>query len=139
MTSASWAAANQRQRLIAAVLADVAATGDADAVHRHPVAETLGDLDTLLLAVHALWSTAVLARADDVLERDPPDPADALAAQLRELDTARPGIRLLLDGHAERPLLAAAQRRLRSRIRTDLGVDLVELPPAPRRKWLRAG
>jgi len=126
--SATYDATRRRYRLITAVLDDVAATGDPSVVHRHPVAETLGDLDTLLLAVHARWSTAVLARADDVLESVPDDPVRALASALHELDAALPGARLLLDGHAERPVVAAAQDRLRRRIRADLDLDLAELP-----------
>jgi hypothetical protein len=126
--SASWDEMRRRSALIAAVLADVAAIGDPSVVHRHPVAETHGDLDTLLLAVHARWSTAVLARADDVLESEPADPARALASALHELDAAQPGVRMLLDGHADRPAVMAAEERLRSLVRADLGVDLADLP-----------
>jgi len=129
--SATWDETRRRSRLITAVLDDVAVSGEADAVHRHPVVETFGDLDTLLLAVHTRWSTAVLARADDVLESDPIDPARALAAALHELDAALPGARLLLDGHAARPAVEAAEERLRTRIRADLDVDLADLPPVP--------
>ena len=132
----------RRSRLISEVLHDVAATGDPSVVHRHPVAETHGDLDTLLLAVHSRWSTAVLARADDVLEADPPDSARALAAALHELDAAQPGVRMLIDGHAARPAVAAAEARLHGRIRADLDVDLADLPTPGRCRgfgsWLRS-
>jgi hypothetical protein len=130
MMSAGWDELRDRNRLITAVLHDVATTGDPSAVRRHPVVETHGDLDTLLLAVHTRWSTAVLARADDVLEADPADPARALAAELQELDAALPGLRLLIDGHAARPAVMAAEERLRERVRADLGVDLTDLPAA---------
>jgi hypothetical protein len=144
--SASWDETHRRYRLVTAVLKDVAATGDPTVVRRHPDATaTLGDLDALLLAVHARWSTAVLTRVDDVLESDPADPAVALAVALCELDAALPGARLLLDGHATRPALRAAQARLRSRIHDDLDVDLADLPSvsAPARcpvfgSWLRS-
>ncbi len=129
--SASWDDTRRRYRVMTAVLDDVAATGDPAVVHRHHVEEAFDDLDALLLAVHARWSTAVLARADDVLESDPVDPAQALAAALHELDTALPGARLLIEGHAVRPSIRSVAERLRRQIRADLDVDLADLPPVP--------
>jgi hypothetical protein len=129
--SASWDDTRRRYRVMTAVLDDVAATGDPAVVHRHRIEEAFEDLDALLLAVHARWSTAVLARADDVLESDPVDPAQALAAALHELDTALPGARLLIEGHAVRPSVRSAAERLRRRIRADLDVDLADLPSVP--------
>lgn len=130
--SANWDEVRRRQRLLTAALDDVATCGDPGALDRHPIGETFGNLDGFLLAVHARWATAVLARVDAVLEADPVDPARALGAHLRELAGPFAGTRLLLEAHADRPQLAAAVEQLRSRVLVDLGVDVDELAPPGR-------
>ncbi len=131
--SVEWDRTRLRQRVLRAAVDDVASSGDPAAIHRHPIVATFGDLDSFLLAVHARWATAVLTRADAVLEDDPADPATALAQQL---EAPFAGTRLLLDAHATSPPLVAARAQLRSRVLADLGVDLADLPApvGPRRR-----
>ena len=121
----------RRHRLLTDVLADIATSGDPTITRIDEVVAEFGDLDGLLLAAQHRWYTAVFARLDAILEDTPEHPAQAVAQLWTDLAADRPGLRMLLDTHAERPALAAADRHHRAVVLRDLGVDLAALPVPP--------
>jgi hypothetical protein len=125
--SEPWERIHRRQRVLTAVLAEVARSGRPVISRPDEVTAEFGDVDGFLLALHARWATAVHAHLDAVLE-DPPDDVPTAVAQLwRALATRHAPLRALLDASSTRPAVRAADERLRRSLLRDLGVDL----PAP--------
>lgn len=123
-------AARERNRLVSAVLDDVAKTRS-PAVRQDLITQ-FGELDELLLAVHHRWWTTFEAHLDELLEQPPANPAAALAELWHGLGIRLEGARALLDAHADRPSLAAAEQRRRRGTSTALGLPLAALPGARR-------
>jgi hypothetical protein len=87
----------------------------ADGAHSRVLADALrefGGERELVLAVQQRWQVTLLARLDQVIERDPDDLHGAVVAAVGELSRALPGFAVLLSRHADDPVLAAAWRRL---------------------------
>jgi hypothetical protein len=126
-------AMSSKFRRVADVLDGVARTGRPDGARLDAVAAEFGGLDAFLLALHHRWWTAVYAHLDALLE-DPPADFEAGVARLwADMAARQPGLRVLLDAHAARPALAAAERGQRERLRADLGVELPAAAVAPAR------
>jgi hypothetical protein len=131
---------SDRDRLLAAVLDDVKRTERPDITHLDGVAAEFGGVDGLLLAVQHRWWTAVDAHLDALLEDPPEDPARAVGDLWRSLARHHSAARMLLDAHADRPALFAAEHEHRRGLMRAVGVDLTALPgPARRVAAPRAG
>ena len=141
MSESSWADYRHRAALVrqAATLADRRRDGLIPWAEVRGAAEVFPDADDLLLALHARWATALLARLDEVFEQTAEDPRTAVVTVLRDLAWDMPGTAASLDAHADNERLCAARDKLVALVSRAAGSDvsaelgcLADLPrPAP--------
>lgn len=65
--------------------------------------------DDLLVALHDLWTRRLLARVDMELETHPGPPAECVAIAWHAAARTLPGVRRVLDAHADNPVLAPSE------------------------------
>ncbi len=124
VTALETDAMSTKFRLVTEVLAEVVRTGRPEIAPVAEVQAAFGDLEAFLLALHHRWRTAFFARLDALLEDAPDDFEAAVAALWSDPTLGGPGLRPLLDAHADHPALAAADAQERLLVARDLGVDL---------------
>jgi hypothetical protein len=69
-----------------------------------------GNRDELLLALHGVWSRRLNGRIDVALETDDHDLAESIARAWLDTADDLPGVRRVLDEHADAPALRLVQR-----------------------------
>lgn len=125
-------AARERHRLVNAVLDEAATSRNPSSLPSQEVIVQFGGLDEVLLAVHHRWWTAFEAHLDELLEQPPVDSAAAVTDLWWGLGGRLGAARALLDLHAARPRLAAAEQRRRRQAGAALGLsDGVAPDPTP--------
>ncbi len=130
--------ARRRYRLIEAVLDGARRAGRpvVPAELSDEVDAEFGGLDGLLLAVARRWHTAFAAHLDAVLEDSPDDLSTAVVDLWSSQAAVHATSRALLDAHADRPAVVAAEDRQRRDVLATTGVDLAThtptSTPAPR-------
>lgn len=86
------------------------------------------DADELLRALLARWSTTLLARLDDVVERSDGAQCDDVARLLAQLAAEQPGVSAVLAAHLEHPAVAGGWRRVAAQVGLATGLPMqVEL------------
>lgn len=102
----AWDTYHRRAAALRDVVAELDRTGRTDLPWDDDLAAVFRDRDDLLVALHDVWSRRLSGRLDMALElHDIPEAsaAEAWWAVAAEL----PGVRRLLDAHADHPALAA--------------------------------
>lgn len=129
----SWQRVNRRHRLVEAVLAAVAETGEAEvpAAFQAEIEAEFGGFGEFLREVQVRWYRAFDARLDAVLEEGPDDMREALAGLWLDLGDAMPAARHLLDTHIDHPALTSLHDRHQRRLHAATGV--LTDPPSYRR------
>ena len=84
--------------------------------------------DELLNALLGRWSTSLLTRLDDVVERSDGAERDDVARLLAQLAAEQPGTTAVLAAHLEHPAVAAGWRRVTAHVGMATGLPMqVEL------------
>ncbi|MGH3360229.1 MAG: hypothetical protein ACRDO7_15615 [Nocardioidaceae bacterium] len=124
----TWEQVHRRNRVVRDIV-ERAADGQLplSADDREAIEAEFSAFDDFLLQVHALWARAFDARVDSVLECRPLDRTAAVADVCAGLADDLPGVRRVLDEHADAPLLRRAVVRHERLVRDATGVDLAGL------------
>jgi hypothetical protein len=105
-SSPSW----ERVHARTASLREVITTLDAGGPLPDVVAGAFTDRDELLLALQGVWSRRLNGRIDLALETDDHDLAESVARAWNQTADDLPGVRRVLDEHADRPALRHVMR-----------------------------
>jgi hypothetical protein len=115
-----------------AALRDVVATLDAghDLPRDVATAEPFADRDDLLQALHGVWSRRLQGRIDLALEVDERPLDESVAAAWIHTAAELPGVRRVLDEHADQPALRRLERRQLRAIAVAAGLATFDDPIA---------
>lgn len=137
--SGAWERTHRRYDLVHAVLDEIARSGwpIVPTALRAEIDEVFGDFGAFLRDVQRRWYQTFDARLDDLLENPPEDLEGAVRDLWQNLDRDQVAARVLLDGHAAHPALAAIDEHHRRSLLTATGFDQQELRTSAPRSGLR--
>jgi len=101
----SWAAYHRRAAALTTVIEELDRTGATSPSWTAGLAEVFTGPDDLLVALHDRWTRRLQARIDNAAELASDDVAESVADAWRELAAELPGVRRVLDAHADHPAL----------------------------------
>ena len=129
MTS-RWQESSGRMAVVRSVIgyADRSRRGDLPWHEAPRAAEFFDTPDDLLRALQRVWITRLTARLDVVLESGSGDPRADVRSAWQDLAAYSPGLRRILDAHADEPALAAGLRTERRFVAVAAGLATLSDP-----------
>lgn len=111
-TGDAWSNVHARSAALREVIANLDAGGDlpVDPVTDPATASVFADREELLLALHETWSRRLHGRIDVALEVDDHQLEESVARAWLETVADLPGVRRVLDAHADHPALRQPER-----------------------------
>jgi len=103
--SNAWDTFHRRAAAIRAVVEDLDATTATEPRWTHELAEVFDGPDDVLVALHDVWTRRVTARVEMALDLGQDLPAESVENAWFEVAAELPGVRRVLDAHADDELL----------------------------------
>ena len=108
--SNAWDTFHRRAAAIRAVVEDLDATPTTDPRWTDELAEVFDGPEDVLVALHDVWSRRVTARVEMALDLGQDLPAESVENAWFEVATELPGVRRVLDAHAQDEVLQQLDR-----------------------------
>jgi len=100
-----WAAYHRRAQALALVIAELDRTGASEPLWTDELADAFTDRDDLLVALHDKWTRRLEGRIDMAAGLSLESNADVVAGAWLQVAAELPGVRRVLDVHADHPAL----------------------------------
>lgn len=128
--STAWETYHRRAAALRHVIAELDRSGSSTPPWDDELAALFDGPDALLVALHDLWSRRLAARVDLALEIDEHEAAESVSLAWREVADELPGVRRVLEAHADNPALRRSGRQEHRMLAASAGLATTSDPAA---------